>query len=82
MDDEYLSDLTDVEEDEVNDTLSPSKRTRTRAKGDNSTYRIQGALNAPRATTYNAQHIFGEWRRVVRRCVELRRYRPAGGGRY
>ncbi|EKM51386.1 uncharacterized protein PHACADRAFT_213221 [Phanerochaete carnosa HHB-10118-sp] len=61
MEDEYLSDLTDVEEEEVQDTLSSSKKARGKAvKGDTSTYRIQGALNAPRATTYNAQHIFDQ----------------------
>ncbi|GJE94148.1 hypothetical protein PsYK624_103160 [Phanerochaete sordida] len=60
MDDDYLSDLTDVdEEEEVQDALSPSKKTRTKTKSDNS-YRIQGALNPPRATTYNAQHIYDQ----------------------
>lgn len=60
MEDEYLSDLTDVDEDEVQQSLSPSKKGRSKvAKTDVSGYKIQGALNAPRATTYNAQHIFG-----------------------
>lgn len=61
--DEYLSDLTEGEgEQDVKSTQSPSKKPKTRSKkNDAAGYRIQGALTAPRATTYNTQHLFGQY---------------------
>lgn len=60
--DAYLSDLTEDEEgdEKPSQSKTPSKKGKTRAtKNDPSEYRIQGALTAYRATTYNAQHLFG-----------------------
>lgn len=56
-DDDYLSELTDDYEEDTKP--SSSKKTRG-GKADSGGYRIRGALSAPRATTYNAQHIYGE----------------------
>ena len=61
-DDDYLSELTDeYAENNGKSTSSPSKKTRTGKKISMSNYKMKGALLAPRATTYNAQHIFGEY---------------------
>lgn len=61
-DDEYMSDLTEEDEDQAQQqTQSPSKRAKTRSgKGEATGYRIQGALPAPRPTSYNAQHLYGQ----------------------
>jgi hypothetical protein len=61
MDDEdaYLSEPTDDYEEDVKPTKSPSKKTKS-GKADDSGYKMRGALSAPRATTYNAQHIYGK----------------------
>lgn len=62
--DEYMSDLTEEDEDQaVKPTQSPSKRAKTRSgKGEVTGYKIQGALPAPRPTSYNAQHLYGQWK--------------------
>lgn len=60
--DAYMSDLTEDEgegDDKSTQTRSPTKKKTRARKNDPSEYRIQGALTAYRATTYNAQHLFG-----------------------
>ncbi|KIP04420.1 hypothetical protein PHLGIDRAFT_129517 [Phlebiopsis gigantea 11061_1 CR5-6] len=59
--DAYMSDLTEDEgegDDKSTQTRSPTKKKTRARKNDPSEYRIQGALTAYRATTYNAQHLF------------------------
>jgi len=61
-DDDY-SDLTDLDSgDEYKG--KPKKKTGSKTSKDGG-YRIRNALKVPRATTYTAQALYGEKRRVL-----------------
>ena len=56
MSDDEFSDLTEID-DEEDIPLSQSRSGSKRSDGD--TYRIRGALDAPRATSYTTEGLYG-----------------------
>ena len=59
-DDDYLSDLTELQaESDEDEEFSKSKKP-SLAKGKSKTWKVSRALKPPRATTYSAQALYGK----------------------
>lgn len=59
-DDEY--DESDVANDEEDEYKAPGSRRKTKKKVNTEGFKIRHALKVPRATSYSAQALYGEYR--------------------